>query len=64
MRLSCSEKYPQRLAEYACQLVKHKTDEALEQNPAFYNEKSPEFLRAQKLTNALCWKFRWFLDEN
>jgi hypothetical protein len=39
-------------------------NEALEQNPAFYNEKPPEFPTAKKLADVQCWKLRWFLDEN
>jgi hypothetical protein len=46
------------------QTGKNVTDEAVELNPSFYNEKLPEFPTAKKLADGRCWKFRWFLDEN
>jgi hypothetical protein len=60
----CIREWPVRQNEYAYKLVKNGTDEALEQNPAFYNEKPPEFPTAKKLADGRRWKFRWFLDEN
>ena len=60
----CNREWPVRRNEYAHKLTKNGTDEAIEQIPAFYNEKSLEFLTAKKLADGRCWKFRWFLDEN
>lgn len=47
----CKREWPARWNEYAYILAKNGTDVALEQNPAFYNEKPLEIPTTKKLTN-------------